>query len=111
MASQQSSDSSMAFLVERYLPAAAADSLPAAVSRVAQLCASRPGTGVRYLHSVYLPSEETCFCLFRGPSAEAVRDVNREAGFALDRITDAVLLLPGGDNDDRPTEQRLRGAR
>jgi hypothetical protein len=85
-----------AFLVERYLPPAAADTLSASVSRVARLCADprRLGPGVQYLHSVYLPAEDTCFCLFRGTSADAVRDVNREAGFALDRIADALLLLP-----------------
>jgi hypothetical protein len=97
MASPQAYDSAArAFLVERYLPPTAADSLSDSVSRVARLCAdvSRPGLGVQYLHSVYLPTEDTCFCLFRATSAEAVREVNREADFALDRIADAFLLLP-----------------
>lgn len=83
-----------AFLVERYLPPAAADSLAASVARVALLCAdmSHSGLGVQYLHSAYLPTEDTCFCLFRAPDSDAVRAINREADFALDRITDAVLL-------------------
>ena len=88
------------FLVERYLPSSAAAGLPAAVARVARLC-TEPGdgseadAGVHYLQSAYLPSEDTCFCLFQGPSSDAVRDVNNRAGFALDRITDAVLMLHG----------------
>jgi hypothetical protein len=84
-----------AFLVERYLPASAADALAASVARVARLCADsdRTGRGVQYLHSAYLPTEDTCFCLFRAPSSDAVRAVNGEGHFALDRITDAVLLF------------------
>ena len=84
-----------AFLVERYLPRADAGDLAAQVARASGLCTEpgRRGPGVQYLQSVYLPTEDTCFCLFRGPSAEAVRELNRDAGFALDRITEVVLVL------------------
>jgi hypothetical protein len=62
---------------------------------------------VAYLQSAYLPTEDTCFCLFRAPSAEAVRAVNRESGFALDRITEAVLVLASGTNPhDQPVEDQ-----
>src|SRR5450631_3082180 len=86
----------MIFLVERYLPPAAAQELAASVARVARLCtdSGRSGIEVEYLHSVYLPTEDTCFCLFRAPSSDAVRAVNVEADFTLDRITDAAPLLP-----------------
>ena len=89
-----------AYLVERYLPVAAADGLAASVARVAALCADLADAdrGVQYLQSAYLPSEDTCFCLFRAPSSDAVRQVNNDANFALDRITNAVLLRP-----DEPT--------
>ena len=85
-----------AFLVERYLSPAAAEDLAASTARVARLCADsdHTDTAVRYLYSAYLPTEDTCFCLFRSPSSDAVRQVNSEAHFALDRITNAVLLLP-----------------
>jgi Protein of unknown function (DUF4242) len=86
------------FLVERYLPAAAAENLADSVSRAARLCALSDESGaaarVRYLHSAYLPTEDTCFCLFQAPAADAVRALNDEAAFALDRITAAVLLHP-----------------
>jgi hypothetical protein len=79
------------YLVERYLTAAAAEALPDAVARVAGACA---GAGhVRYLHSTYLPSEETCFCVFQAASADAVRAVNAEADFVVDRITDARVMF------------------
>ena len=92
-----------AFLVERYLPPAAARDLAASVARLVRLCAE-PGTsglGVEYLHSAFLPGEDTCFCLFRAASADAVREVNRQADFALDRVTDALLLFPTTEGHDR----------
>ena len=93
---QFSDPGSTAFLVERYLPEAAAGGLPDSVARVASRCADPAdgGSGVQYLHSAYLPSEDTCFCLFRATSADAVRRVNGEAGFAFDRITIAIVLHP-----------------
>jgi hypothetical protein len=86
------------FLVERYLPPAAAGILAPSVARAARLCALSAESGsaskVQYLHSAYLPAEDTCFCLFRAATAEAVRALNDEASFALDRITAAVQLYP-----------------
>jgi hypothetical protein len=97
MVSKRASDSATtAFLVERYLPPAAAASLAASVARVVLLCAdpSDSGPGVHYLQSAYLPAEDTCFCLFSARDSDAVRAINSAADFALDRITDAVLLHP-----------------
>jgi hypothetical protein len=87
-------ESLQAFLVERYVSPLAAVGLAASSARLARLCAGPDltGTRVRHLYSVYLPTEDTCFCLLRAPSAEAVRAVNTQADFALDRIIDAVLL-------------------
>jgi hypothetical protein len=91
------------YLVERYLAAAAAASLPEAVSRLVRLCAGAPmGVGqVRYLHSTYLPSEDTCFCLFRASSSDALRAVNDAAGLTVDRVTAAVLLHDASDSTRR----------
>jgi hypothetical protein len=97
---------SSVFLVERYLPAAAAGSLASSVARAAQLCARSAEAGsaskVQYLHSAYLPAEDTCFCLFRAATAEAVRALNDEASFALDRIAAAVQLYPVTPPPDEP---------
>jgi hypothetical protein len=57
---------------------------------------------VQYLHSAYLPAEDTCFCLFRAATAEAVRALNDEASFALDRIAAAVQLYPVTPPPDEP---------
>ena len=89
---------SSVFLIERYLPATAAGDLASSVARAARLCAlsaeSESASRVQYLHSVDLPAEDTCFCLFRAATAEVIRALNDEAGFALDRIAAAVQLYP-----------------
>jgi Protein of unknown function (DUF4242) len=103
-------DSSRVFLVERYLPPAQAGELAASVARVVTLCAlsatSASGSPVRYLHSAYLPGEDTCFCLFQAATADAVRALNDEAGFALDRITAAILLYPASSPTAASDESR-----
>src|SRR6266567_1581222 len=97
---------SSVFLVERYLPAAAAGNLASSVARAARLCALSAESGsasrVQYLHSAYLPAEDTCFCLFRAATADAVRALNEEASFALDRIAAAVQLYPVTPAPDEP---------
>jgi hypothetical protein len=91
--------SATTFLVERYLPTAAISGLTDSVARVAFLCAQslRDGAGVRYLQSTYLPTEDTCFCLFEATSPDAVRAVNAAGHFVVDRITVAVVILNGAD--------------
>jgi|ERR1022692_1183299 hypothetical protein len=113
---RDSDASSSLFLVERYLPPTAAENLAASVARLAKCCAPSARSGVasevQYLYSAYLPTEDTCFCLFRASTAEAVSALNSEADFALDRITAAVLLYPTSQPPDvqpdrSPPESRL----
>ena len=87
--------SAPAFLVERYLPAGAVADLATSVARVARICADQGSgrTAVRYVQSMYLPSDDTCFCLFQAPSSDAVRAVNDAGHFPFDRITSAVLVI------------------
>jgi len=83
------------FLVERYISPEAAEDLTRLTARAADLCAGpdHVDAGVHDLYSAYLPTEDTCFCLFRATSSDAVRALNDQADFALDRITDAALLV------------------
>jgi hypothetical protein len=101
-------DLQRAFLVERYLSPTAAVGLTAGTARVTRQCADvhSAGTDVRYLYSAYLPSEDTCFCLFSAVSSEAVRAVNDLAGFPLDRITEATLLVGSVNSPSAPTVSR-----
>ncbi|MBV8083377.1 MAG: DUF4242 domain-containing protein, partial [Chloroflexi bacterium] len=80
------------FLVERYLPGFTADQLAgaAAAAKKASAELSAQGTPVRYLRSTFVPGQEKCFCLFEGPSAEAVRQANERASLPFDSIAEAV---------------------
>ena len=84
-------DARPAFLVERYLPATAAAGLAVSVARLATVCAAS-ALGVEYVQAIHLRADDTCFCLFRAPSEEAVRVVNSVADFPFDRISVAVLV-------------------
>jgi Protein of unknown function (DUF4242) len=82
------------FLVERYLPAANVDELRAAVARVARSCDElrAAGADLRYLHSTYIPSEATCFCVFEAACTADLASVNETHGFRIDRISAAIAL-------------------
>jgi hypothetical protein len=82
------------YLVERYLAAPDATGLAAAVTRLALACHATAGseTPVQYLHSTFVPADDTCFCLFQAASSEAVRAVNALAHFGFDRISDARVI-------------------
>lgn len=68
------------------------DGLAAAAER-AHLAAeqlAREGTPVRYVRSILIPADETCFHVFEGPSAQAVGEASRRAALDYDRIVEAV---------------------
>jgi hypothetical protein len=50
---------------------------------------TRQGTPVHYRHSIFVPSDETCFVLFEAESADAVRDVARLAALPCERVSAA----------------------
>lgn len=85
------------FLVERYLPGVTPEQIAAATARAEEAARgmSDEGTPLRYVGSTFLPGDESCLCLFDGPSAEDVAEVNRRAEFAFERVVPAVLLEPG----------------
>jgi len=83
------------FLAETYTPRDAAGAAPRA-GNIAWAAghASRPGAPVRFLGAIAVPDEETCFWLYQGPSAGAVRAAMAAAGLRPERITPAVTLRP-----------------
>ena len=103
------------FLVERYLPIADLDELAATVAAAAKACDDQRKTGVtmRYLHSTYVPSDETCFCVFEAESAQDVSALNVDIDFRIDRISPAVSFDTGYNTpttthppfDDNPAKQ------
>lgn len=47
------------------------------------------GADVRYIESLFVPDEETYFCLYEAGSADAVREVGRRAALPFDRVAEA----------------------
>jgi hypothetical protein len=82
------------YLVERYLPGITPEELAAAAGSAKRTTAemSQNGTSIRYLRSTFIPGEEKCFCLFEGPSAEAVKVANDRAQIPYERIVEAMHL-------------------
>ncbi|HUF87987.1 MAG TPA: DUF4242 domain-containing protein [Thermohalobaculum sp.] len=82
------------YLVERHLPGIKPEELAAAAARAKATTAemTAAGTPVRYLRSIFVPGEEKCYCLFDGPSAEVVREVNRQAQIPFEQVTEAMHI-------------------
>jgi hypothetical protein len=70
------------FLVEVYTPAAAALAEIQKLNSVAK--------PARYVRSIVVPGDETCFHLFEAASAEVVLEASRRAGITPQRIVEAV---------------------
>ncbi|HVN40313.1 MAG TPA: nickel-binding protein [Myxococcota bacterium] len=52
---------------------------------------TRSGTPVRYQRSIFVPDDETCFCLFEAENADAVRAAACRAELPFQRIAEAQL--------------------
>ena len=68
-------------------------------SDVADLAArarTAAGDEVRYIRSVFVPEDETCFHLFEGPSAEAVKELSERARLEAARVVEAFEEAPKG---------------
>jgi hypothetical protein len=80
------------YLVEVYLTRAEPEGLAQAAARArgaAERAAAR-GVHVRYLRSIFVPEDETCFLLFEARSADAVRVATEPAALACLRIVEAI---------------------
>ncbi len=51
---------------------------------------SRHGTPVRYLRSIFVPQDETCFHLYEATSIESVRQIAERASLSCVHICEAV---------------------
>ncbi len=82
------------YMVERHLPEFPPDQLPGAAAAAKQKSAELSGEGqdVRYLRSTCIPEGEKCYCLFEGPSSEAVEEVQKRAGIPYEKIHEAAFL-------------------
>jgi Protein of unknown function (DUF4242) len=75
------------FIVERYVQARELDAL---IRRERAALQGGDSDGIRHLRSTYVRDDELCLSFFEGPSLDAVRRVNEQAGLPFDRISEAV---------------------
>jgi hypothetical protein len=58
----------------------------------------REGEQVRFLRSIFVPEEDTCFFLYEGPSAQSVKAAATRAGLGVLRVDEALRLdFEGGE--------------
>lgn len=80
------------FIVELFVPRARADAVEA-VARRARVAAEMLGEhtpSVRFLRSIFVPEDETCFLLYEADTEEAVRRAVETAALPFDRIAKTV---------------------
>lgn len=80
------------FLVELYLARGDVGGVERS-ARAARLAAeqlTREGTPVRFVRSLFVPDDETCFYVYEAASVETVREAARRAALPFERVTEAV---------------------
>jgi len=80
------------YLVELYVSRGNGDAVEkgAESARRAAEELSREGTLIRYVQSIFLPDEETCFFLYEAASVDAVREAATRAALPFEHVTEAV---------------------
>ena len=80
------------FLVELHRPEHGWDELQAlgAQARAAAEQVNSKETPIRFLRSIFVPDNETCFYLFEAGSIDVVREAAQRAGLELEHVAEAV---------------------
>jgi uncharacterized protein DUF4242 len=104
------------FLVELYVSRTDASAVAglAERARVAAEELTREGVPVRYVRSMFLPEDETCFFLCEASTVDAVREAVRRAELPVDRVAEALAEPRARDEASghprAPEERRMLGA-
>ena len=83
----------MLYLAEFYLAAGASLAEVVARARAVRPGAVAAGPEVTLIQAIFVPSDETCFALYRAGSAAAVCAAGAAAGLEFDRVTPATAAL------------------
>lgn len=85
------------FLVELYVARGdgAAVERSARGARQAAEALSREGRPVRYVRSLFVPEDETCFLLYEATTADDVEEAARRASIPVDHVALAVAGRDG----------------
>jgi len=86
------------YLVELYVPRSDAGAVERDANEAERAARelARDGTPIRYLHSIFVPEDETCLLLFEAASLDDVREAARRAGLVSGRLIEAVADVPKG---------------
>jgi hypothetical protein len=93
VSTQKASGAMHRYLVERTFPRGALDGLDAATKE--KVNANNASVGVRWIRSYATADKTKTFCIYEGPSEEAVRKAAVLNGLPVDRVAEVpVTLLP-----------------
>jgi Protein of unknown function (DUF4242) len=95
------------FLLELYASRTEPNAVEAAAERARQAAEqlSLEGTRVRFLRTMFVPEEETCFYLYEAASAADVREAARRAELPSERVVEAIWK-PLAEESDKPGERK-----
>jgi len=83
------------YLVERTFPEGLNIPMNPVGARVVQsVVAANAEQGVTWVHSYVTPDRKQTFCVYDGPSPEAIRLVAKRNSLPVDRITEVSVLDP-----------------
>jgi hypothetical protein len=83
------------YLVERSFPEGLAIPIDEGGAKTCQLVVDGNATeGVTWVHSYVTPDKQTTFCIYDGPSPEAIRRAAGTNQLPVDRITEVRVLDP-----------------
>jgi Nickel responsive protein SCO4226-like len=83
------------YLVERTFPNGLSIPINADGAKACMgVVAKNAEQGVTWVHSYVTPDRKNTFCIYDGPTPEAIRDVAKRNGMGVDRITEVSVLDP-----------------
>jgi hypothetical protein len=83
------------YLVERTFPSGLSIPINADGAKACMgVVAKNAEQGVTWVHSYVTPDRKNTFCIYDGPTPEAIRDVAKRNGMGVDRITEVSVLDP-----------------
>jgi uncharacterized protein DUF4242 len=88
------------FLLEVYATRTDSRAVVAAArrARAAADWVASEGSRVRYVRSIFVPEDETCFYIYEADSVGTVQEAARRAGLAVDRVVEARSAEERGDD-------------
>src|SRR5215210_8951705 len=96
------------YLLEAYVSKSVADGAAGIAGRFVLAAEEmrREGTTVRYLRSIFVPQDETCFHIFEAGSEADIRDAAERAGIQAVRVLETTTLE--ACNDAARVSDRVR---